>query len=308
VFDGQEEIKAVNERGDTMGTTYLRPLWVINPRPARKEDPVLAHFGDRILLRDDVRVREEGRNWDIQLTWQATAPIAINYTCSVRMLDASGHSLAQRDLEGGPGHGFWPTSAWPVGEWLTDRLRVSMPPDVDARDATALSVVLYDRSQPGFPAAGSILVPLAERDHRYDAPVMGHELGAEFGDQLRCLGYDLDRDAASLRLTLHWQAIRRMSVEYIVFVHLIDPATETIVAQFDAKPLRGTYPTTWWREGEVVSDEAALSLVDVPAGHYRIAVGLYDARGERLPVVDSSGKPVPNGRVVLEDRISIAAP
>ena len=54
LFDGSREIKAVNARGDELGTTYLRPVWISNRRPAREDDPVLARFGEHILLRDDV--------------------------------------------------------------------------------------------------------------------------------------------------------------------------------------------------------------------------------------------------------------
>lgn len=305
VFDGPEAVHAVNERGDTLGTTYLRPVWVANPRPAQEADPILARFGDRILLRDDVQVREKGGHWEVKLTWQAAAPIPANYTCSLNMLDAGGHLLAQRDLEGGPGHGFWPTSAWPTGEWLTDRLRLPVPPDVEAKSAAALHIVLYDRSLPGLPAAGSVVVPLTERAHINQVPEAAHQVGADFGSQVRLLGYDLAQDASALRLTLHWQSLRPMPDDYTVFVHLFDPESEAIAVQFDARPLQGTYPTNWWRTGEVVSDEVALPLTEVTAGRYMLAVGLYDRRGDRLPAVDAHQMAIPDGRLILEDWISI---
>jgi hypothetical protein len=305
VFDGDREVQALSARGDTLGTSYLRPVWVDNPRPAERDERPLAWFGDRILLRDNVRVSIEDGYWDVALTWQARAPIPLNYTCSLRMLDAHGSPIAQRDFEGGPGYGFWPTSAWPVGEWLTDRLRIAVPPQARAEEAVALSVVLYDRSQEGFPAAGTVIVPLIEREHRYQVPAAQHPVEAVYGEQLRLLGYDLAQDSASLRLTLHWQAVARMTEDYAVFVHLYDPETEEIVAQSDARPLNGAYPTHWWREGEVVSDPVFLPLVEVPEGSYRLAVGLYNAQGDRLPLVRVSGDEAPGGRLILEQVISI---
>jgi len=308
VYDGEEEVRAVNAQADTLGTTYLRPVWVNNVRPAREGDPILARFGKRILLRDNVQVEAEDANWVIKLTWQATMAIPVNYTCSLHMLSANGGSLAQRDFAEGPGYGFWPTSAWPVGEWLTDRLRLPIPDGVRAGEAAALSVVLYDRSQAGFPAAGSAIVPLGEREHHWSAPAMEHRVDATFGDQLKLLGYDLAQEATSLRLTLHWQALRPISVDGVVFVHLFDPTSETIVAQSDARPLTGTYPTRWWRVGEVVSDESVLSLARVPAGPYRLAVGVYAAGDKtRLPVVAASGEAMPDGRLILEEEISVLA-
>jgi hypothetical protein len=305
LFDDREEVRAANARGQTLGTTYLRPLWIENARLASEDDPVLANLGDRILLRDDVQVEADEASWQVKLTWQATRPLPVNYSYGLHVLAADGTDLARRDLEGGPGYGFWPTSAWPAGEWLTDRVRIAKPPDVRAEDAAALSVVLYDRSRPGLPAAGSAVVPLVEREHVYEAPSMAHTVGARFGGAL-LLGYDLRQDASTLRLTLHWQAVSRMETDWTVFVHLLDPQTEEIAAQWDAKPLRGAYPTRWWRAGEVVSEEVVIDLADVPAGSYRLSVGLYDAADwRRPPVTTASGEAVPDGRLVLEEEVVV---
>lgn len=306
VFHGQNEIKAVTARGHTLGTTYLRPVRVSNSRPARESDPVLARFGDRILLRDDVRVVPDSAGWDVQTTWQAVRPIAANYTCLLQVLRADGTILAQRDYEGGPGYGFWPTSAWPVGEWLTDRLRIPLPEDNTADEAAALRVVLYDRSTADLRALGSAVVPLAERDHSYDVPEMDHAVSALFGEQAELLGYDVVRDGQALRLVLHWRAVRQALGDWTVFVHLLHRDGEQIATQWDEKPLRGAYPMSWWREGEVVSDETVLDLRSVPTGEYLLAVGLYDAETlDRLPVVVESGGTLEDGRFVLAQPVSI---
>ena len=135
------------------------------------------------------------------MTWQATAPVAANYTLSLRMLAADGSPLAQRDWAEGPGYGFWPTSAWPVGEWLTDRLRLAVPDGIAAEDAVAMSVVLYDRSQPGYPALGTTVVPLGEREYSYREPPMERRVGAMFGERAVLLGYDMRHLAARLGRT-----------------------------------------------------------------------------------------------------------
>ncbi len=306
VWDGQDEVRPVNERGQGLGVTYLRPLWVDNPRPARPDDPILVRLGDQILLRDDVRVSAQDGYWDVRLTWQATAAIPYNYTCSVRVLAADGRLLAQRDWAEGPGYGFWPTTAWPVGQWWTDRLRVAAPSGVQVKDAAAISVVLYDRSQAGFPAVGSVMIPLVEREHVYERPAMMQAIEAVFGEAISLLGYDLERSDAALALTLHWQAVQRGMADDVVFVHLFDPQTETIVAQVDSRPLNGAYPTMWWRAGEVVSDRLVLSLTGVPAGNYALAVGLYDSHSLiRLPV-RAAEQSVPDGRLLLTDTISVS--
>jgi hypothetical protein len=185
-------------------------------------------------------------------------------------------------------------------------LRLPIPDGIQAEDAAAISVGLYDRSKPGFPAAGSTIVPLVERERRYEEPRVKHRVGATFGDQIQLLGYDLIQDASSLRLVLHWRAQAQVADDYVVFVHLYDPKTETIVAQSDARPLNGTYPTNWWRVQEIVSDEALLPIADVPAGTYRLAIGIYEVDTEvRPPVVTASGETLPDGRLVLEQELRV---
>jgi hypothetical protein len=65
-------------------------------------------------------------------------------------------------------------------------------------------------------------------------------------------------------------------------------------------PLQGLYPTSWWREGEVISETVTLDMRGVAAGAYRLGVGLYDrATRDRLAIVDAAGTPVPGGRLDL---------
>jgi hypothetical protein len=277
-------------------------VWVDNPRPAGETGDILAHFGERILLRDDVQVEAGEEGWDVRLTWQAVRPVGINYTLSLHLLSLEGDSLAQRDWAEGPGYGFLPTSVWPVGEWLTDRLRVPIPAGVRAQEAAALRVVLYDRSQPGYPAVGQAVAPLVAQPRRYDLPEVEHEVGALFGDQILLLGYDLARERDLLRLTLAWQAQRDVTVDGVVFCHLYDPASERIMVQSDARPVKGTYPTLWWREGEVVRDEILLPLTGVPSGAYRLGVVMYTEPDDRLPV---SGSAAAGGRLVLDDVVEV---
>lgn len=128
---------------------------------------------------------------------------------------------------------------------------------------------------------------------------------ALFGDDLRLLGFQRQRDGQRLRLTLYWRSERRMETDYKIFVHVFDPATGVPVAQDDAMPHRWAYPTTFWGPGEVVDDLIPISLAGVQPGAYGIAVGVYDPMTmERLPVADGTGQPStldlqPDGRFVL---------
>jgi len=56
----------------------------------------------------------------------------------------------------------------------------------------------------------------------------------------------------------------------------------------------------------VVSDAIPLSLAGLPAGQYRLAVGVYDpTTDDRLEAIDSAGVPLPVNRLILEGRVKI---
>ena len=91
--------------------------------------------------------------------------------------------------------------------------------------------------------------------------------------------------------------------DYTIFVHVLDGQGQ-LRSQADSPPMAGKYPTSVWDAGEVIEDIHTLSLpTDLPAGEYRIAIGLYDPEtGERAQVVDDNGKKM-GGFVSLSDLV-----
>jgi hypothetical protein len=82
-------------------------------------------------------------------------------------------------------------------------------------------------------------------------------------------------------------------------VHLIDERGR-VVAQADSIPADGLAPTTSWLPGEIVADGHV--LVAPGPGRYRLLVGLYDPdSGERLPVLDEAGRPIPESAIPVSD-------
>jgi len=297
VFDGEREITPVDGQGHKLGTTYLRPVHITGERRVSGEEPVLAEFAPVGIRLSAVQATPVDGALDLILTWWATRPVPANLMMSLRAVSADGARLAQRDLL--PGYGFLLTSLWPPGELVTDRVRLPFPEGATPAQAATLEIVLYDRySGAEF---GTARAPLVEREQVYAEPPMQTRAGVDFGGVIRLLGYDLMQTGDELQLTLHWQALSPLDIDYRVFVHLFDPATERIVVQFDGMPLNGAYPTSWWLPGEVVSDRITLSLAGVPAGDYHLATGVYDPRTvTRLEAVDAAGKPLPDDRLILQ--------
>ncbi|MCR4406985.1 MAG: 6-pyruvoyl-tetrahydropterin synthase-related protein [Anaerolineae bacterium] len=296
VFEGEREITPVDAQGHVLGTTYLRPVYITGGRRVSGEEPVLAEFDPVGVRLSAVQATPVEGALDLTLTWWAMQPIPANLAMSLRAMAADGARLAQHDLQ--PGYGFLPTSLWPPGELVTDRVRLPFPEGRSPDQAVTLEIVLYDRySGTEF---GTARTPLVERERVYAEPSMQTRADVNFGGVMRLLGYDLVQNDDELQLMLHWQALSPMATDYRVFVHLFEPATERIVTQFDGMPLNGAYPTSWWLPGEVVSDRITLSLAGVPAGDYRLGVGVYNpATVTRLEAVDAAGHPLPDNRLIL---------
>jgi len=431
---GEEgEIRPITEQGETLGTTYLRPLRVRSQRWATGDEPTLATFGPGIVLSHVETEQKTPESLETRLTWRVVEPVAADYGLSLRLRDEDGQAIASLDTQ--PHYGLYPTSMWREGELIDDGYVLSLPEGTPPGDDYALEVILYEvtslapigtaqisvalteptiktaypvlqefdqlalvelspvraqieqgqpllvqakwaaiehpardyacrlslrdesgttvqsQAQPiarsyatslwptnaivasryqmtldpllppghydlviavddaqtgeGF---GEFVLPLSVeiegRERSYAIPPMQVELDVSFGGQMRLLGYDLSREEGELRLELYWQARQQIGRDYRVFVHLFDPATEEIVAQDDAMPRQNQYPTSWWAEGEVVSDVVIISLKDVPPGCYRLALGIYDPRTmDRLAAVGPDGAPVADNRVILDEEV-----
>jgi hypothetical protein len=147
-------------------------------------------------------------------------------------------------------------------------------------------------------------IRMTGRAHVLDASP-GGPMEAAFGEAMQLLGDTLEPARAEagskVSVKLRWRSAAAMKLTYKVFVHVLDPAGERVVAQRDAEPQDGKAPTPGWVVGEIVDDEYAITLPPgLPAGEYPVELGVYDARsGDRLKL--------PNGdsRFILSTRLKI---
>ena len=135
-----------------------------------------------------------------------------------------------------------------------------------------------------------------------------------FGEQIALIGYDLDGGQMTggeitagddLELTLYWQALRPLEINYQVFVHL-QAEDGRLVAQSD-KLNPGDFPTKRWPVDKYVRDGHVLAIpADLPPGVYRLSAGLWVAsEGWRLPLLDESGLQVGDHYTAVEWQLEI---
>ena len=277
-------------------------LVVYRTEPHLGRDFTLSHqMTDEVgLIRATFTPGEIVQTGSIQIDarWGSSAAPGQDYDVCLRLVDAQGTVTESACVSLCP---TWPTSRWDADEVVRGSYALPVDPFLEAGEYT-LTLTLADEAtgaEMGLPAVlGALEVEALPRVFAEPSPA--HPLHARWGEAILLHGYDLTISAEPLELTLFWQAEQRMDASYKVFVHLMDLATGTIVAQDDAVPRRWTYPTTWWERDEVVEDSITLSLAEVSAGQYCLIVGIYDPEtGERLPAYSADGERYPGDAVPL---------
>jgi hypothetical protein len=312
VFGPEGEVRALTPAGRTRGRLYLAPVRVPHGPTVTADAATLARFGPAIQLHAASVAPGPGDWLDVYLEWSARyAPVA-NYGISLRLLDSTGSVVQALDTQ--PGYGYTPTSMWRAGELVPDRYLVPMPDPGTGCARCSLNVILYQVAS-GVPIGearfGEFALPMESRfaasapPRSFSLPAVGRRSGVIFGDEVMLVSYDLGRSADAVVLSIWWQALVAPNEDYTVFVHLFDPDSEQVLAQSDAMPRNGRYPTSWWAPGEVVSETVTLSTEALPAGSYRLAVGLYDSTVTRLAAVGPGGEAFPDDRVVPPVEIEV---
>ena len=129
-----------------------------------------------------------------------------------------------------------------------------------------------------------------------DKPRIQHSVGANYGGQIQLLGYNLPAATATsdkgLDLTLYWQALADLSVDYQVSLRVHD-AQGHLLGKADARPATYNYPTNRWKNGDILFGHFVVPLEPgTPPGQYRVEVTVYSNAGhEGLDVLDAAGNP-----------------
>ncbi len=243
----------------------------------------------------------------VALYWQAEPGVQEGYQLEVHLNreDAS-VGLARPAGEAPEG--------WPAGQSLRETYELPIS-SLMPTGAYTWELAVRDR-QTGGPAA---TVPLGHLDIvRTRLPMsesaVSHLLRADLGGEVEVIGYDATPELPvslapgdRLGLSLYWRGQRPMERSYTVFVQLVgeqeNPRRHNPVwAQQDSMPGGGLSPTTGWAPGEIVKDSYSLTIeAGTPPGTYAIHVGMYDrATGQRLPLLDTAGRPADNKLVLGE--------
>jgi hypothetical protein len=236
------------------------------------------------------QIYQPGDELALSLYCQAASPPKKDYLLLLQLVDGTGTVLSESLSP--PGGEAYPTSRWKEGVMIKSQHGLTIPPDASG-GRLKLRVSLVDAEDEPLPVRRHpwafwarkhldlTAVRVSERERSYQLPPIEYAMRADLGDQVEFHGYSLEsaqvEPGSLVRLTLYWRTRQPMTVSYTVFTHLLGK-DGSIWAQRDNIPVKGTYPTTGWVEGEVITDEYELLVKsDAPPGEYQIEVGIYDA-------------------------------
>jgi uncharacterized membrane protein len=257
--------------------------------------PVTARFGSWLALNGAaLSPGQVESGWGIvavDLVWQLSAVPNADYMVGLRLVSSSGYIWAQSDVS--PGSGLEQFSQWAAGTPRLDHYALLVPagtPPGDYRvtlrvyrsQDVAVLPVAFEGGSGGEVVLGTVHVVRPQVPPPAQALTFDWPLQVDFGDRLRLLGINVPETSALLpgeavQIDLLWQALADPGEDFLPRLQLVDSGDQ-VVAEVTEKPVANSYPTAWWRSGEVVRDPHSLPIpAQVPAGLYRLTLGLIRA-------------------------------
>ncbi|MBI5034955.1 MAG: hypothetical protein HZB51_30890 [Chloroflexi bacterium] len=243
---------------------------------------------------------QPGETITVALWTQTLYPPPATVKWRMDLVDYTGQVVGR--VERDPFDNQYPLQRWPPGRWTRD----VWPMPLDSR----LQPGVYDLHLALFRTGGDLLdvtplyatepiTPTADASLvRMKIPLpppsaeelrAAKSIQAKLGENFALASYALQTDRASrkIHLALYWQGVKKSNKDYKAFVHVLD-ASGQVVAQKDASPLDGKYPTSIWDPGEIIKDEYELVVPTDAHAPFTIEIGMYDQPTQtRLPVGNS---------------------
>ncbi|MCL4534255.1 MAG: DUF2142 domain-containing protein, partial [Bacteroidetes bacterium] len=225
-------------------------------------------FGDQMqLVGFELKSRKVKPGQPIELTfyWRVGKPSSQFLSLYLYFQDRNGNRAAFR------GRGTYYLGDWKEGQLLRSEHAVTLPQNIEPL-LLQVHLGLFDpmtgerleaRDGQGRALGGSALLTYIRV--MPTAPPETVEAGpttTTFGGQIALINWDISWEGAkpggTLSGDLYWQPLRPPEGDYTVFVQLIGP--QGLIAQYDAEPQGGEYPTSLWDAKEIVPDHFSLSL------------------------------------------------
>ncbi len=250
----------------------------------------------------------------VTLYWQSLEPVEDNYIVAIKLLTSEPQASVLAAAHGYPGGGNFATSLWKPGDFFKETYDLKTPEKLTQSLRGQFLVELLDAQwSPAFtprdPHGNVAPNWFGEFKVIGPAPAFSPAITTTYrlNDQLALKGYTLSApSSAGIKVDLLWEGLQLTAADYTIALALLD-AGQHIVAQADAQPREGTYPTHLWDPGEQIVDTHVLPLpANLSCGEYVLYLGVYDlVTSYRLPVFDSSGVENPDRSIKIPVKLEV---
>jgi hypothetical protein len=319
----QEGIAYIIMHKDQIGTDRIEHWRRYLATEPLYEDELIAIFRTNPQAARDFEIQEElapglglvqriitsdcflpGQPLQVDVAWGTSALVTTSKEVRIMLRDAAGEPAQTNTY---PLINSGTSSEWPANTLVWGYYPMQIDDGLQPGEYTlALSLSGTD------PADAAVLGQLTIVDQvcPRTLPDEAIMVDALFGQEMRLLGYELNRPAADrLEITLYWRSEQRADTDYKIFIHVYQPDTGAPVAQDDSVPHRGGLSTRFWAPGDVIVDHIPINLTGVPDGEYGLAVGVYDPLNlVRQSVTTIDGQMPEDRRLILVEPGGIVVP
>lgn len=229
---------------------------------------------------------------------QNIKPIENNLNVAVILRDISGQAIIRFD--------GWPwqssTSEWKQGDIWPDGYDFHIPHNIEpgfyrielgfydpaTQDWLSTSHTSMNRQPLNVHGEGFIVDFIEVRVQEMIAKENLHS-GVSFEQKILLNQFtDTSEFDGFVDIELTWSTDKAIQETYTAFVQILDEQ-DRLIAQHDEPPLRGFFPTNYWKPRMQITTNYRLQLPsDISPGKYRVIVGWYDSETmERLSVTPS---------------------
>ena len=270
------------------------------------DHPVDAVLDGKVrLLGYSVPVQElqPGLSMHVTLYWQVLEPLPFDYEVFAQIWTDDAQPIAK--AHDYPFSGMYRSRIWKPNEVVATHHFLQIPDDVTPGRYTLVAGMFRYLLNKNVPTEGGNADPALRvvRAGTFRVPRTADTVEAppieplSFGDQLQIVGLAITSDdtpletaaihpGSTLQITLTWEALQAMPLDYSLFVHLTNNVNAAPLAQVD-RIIGESYPTSIWRAKERLTSQVSLQIPpDLQQGTYRLVIGVYDWHtGTRLPTI-----------------------
>ena len=125
--DAADQRLPATDRDGNPAPPFVDQVRLVADEPAVTDTPPSGNAAIRLAGAGFPSLWQPGSDHTVLLRWYAAESVGTDYTVFLHLRDAAGQLVAQAD--GPPLDGWYPTSQWTAGEWVTDAHTFALPAD-----------------------------------------------------------------------------------------------------------------------------------------------------------------------------------